>query len=156
MKKKILFIMLISACLLTFVGCGKKEEEKKEESYKIEFDGVNITPGETIDPSKFKKEYNKSEEPDCAFGGKGINYTFEELEVSTNENGRVYSVYIMDPNVGTTEGVYLGDEVSKVTKTYGDKEVKDNLLTYTKGNVEINFNIDRDIVEGIEYRYVGE
>ncbi len=154
MKKRLLLVLLISVGLLTLVGCGKKEETK--ESFEITFDGVNITPGETIDASIFKKEYHKSEEPDCAFGGKGINYTFDELEVSTNEAGKVYSVYIMDPNVGTKEGVYLGDEVSKVTKAYGDKEIKDNLLVYKKGHVEIDFNIDRDVVEGIEYRYVEE
>ena len=150
MKKKLLLVLLISACLLTIVGCGKKDE-KKEDSYKIEFAGVNITPGETLDLKKINKEYDKSEVPDCALGGKGLVYTFEELEISTNEENKIYSVYFIDPNMKTKEGIALGDEVSAVKKAYGDKEIKDGVLKYSKGKVEINFNISNDVVDSIEY-----
>ena len=150
MKKRLLFVLLISACLLTVVGCGKKEE-KKEDTYKIEFAGVNVTPGEKLDVKKINKDYDKSEVPDCAFGGKGIIYTFEEVEISTNEEGKIYSVYFISPNMKTTEGISLGDEVSAVKKAYGDKEIKDGVLKYSKGKVEIDFNISNDTVDSIEY-----
>ena len=154
MKKRLLFVLLISLGLLTLVGCGKNKES--ESGYSLTFDGVKIVPGETIDMSKFKKEYDTFEEPDCALGGKGYNYTFEELEISATEKGKVYSIYFIDPNLKTDEGIALGDSVSDVKKAYGDKDVKDNMLSYEKAKVELNFTIESDMVTGIEYRYTGE
>ena len=133
MKKKFFMGLLIVIGLLTIVGCGK---EKKEEAFSLTFDGVKLVPGETVDMSKFKKEYDTFEEPDCALGGKGYNYTFDELEISATEKGMIYSIYFIDPNLKTEEGIAKGDEVSKVKKAYGDKEVKDGMLTYEKGKVE--------------------
>jgi len=150
MKKSLLFILLVSVMLLT-IGCGK---DKKEEGYGLTFDGVKIVPGEKIDISKFKKEYEKSEVPDCALGGKGINYTFEELEISTNEEGIVYSIYVIDPNVKTDEGVYLGDEVKTVKEKYGNADLLSGIMTYSRGGVELTFVIDKDKVIGIEYNMI--
>ena len=147
MKKKLL-IVLISICLLTVCACGKKEEK---DSFKLEFAGVNIIPGEKLDISKIKKEYEKSEVPDCAFGGKGIVYTFEDLEISTNEEGLIYSVYFISPNMKTEEGISLGDEVSKLKEVYKEITEEDGLIKCKKDKVEIDFNINNDIVDGIEY-----
>ncbi len=148
MKKSLLCLVLISVLLLTVVGCKK---EKGVESYKIEFEGVNITPGEKLYLDKIKKDYDKSEVPDCAFGGKGIVYTFDDLEISTNEEGLIYSVYFISPNMKTEEGISLGDEGSKVKDTYDECNEDDEILKCSKGKVEIDFNISNDYIEGIEY-----
>ncbi len=147
MKKKLL-VVLISICLLTVCACGKKEEK---DLFKLNYSGVNIIPGEKLDISKIKKEYEKSEVPDCAFGGKGIVYTFEDLEISTNEEGLIYSVYFISPNMKTEEGISLGDEVSKVKEVYKEITEEDGLIKCKKDKVEIDFNINNDIVDGIEY-----
>ena len=147
MKKKLL-VVLISICLLTVCACGKKEEK---DLFKLNYSGVNIIPGEKLDISKIKKEYEKSEVPDCAFGGKGIVYTFEDLEISTNEEGLIYSVYFISPNMKTEEGISLGDEVSKLKEVYKEITEEDGLIKCKKDKVEIDFNINNDIVDGIEY-----
>ncbi len=151
MKKSVLFVLLISVLLLT-VGCGK--DNKKEEGYGLTFDGVKVVPGEKIDISKFKKEYETSEVPNCALGGKGVNYTFEELEISTSEDGTVYSIYVIDPNIKTDEGIYLGDTVETVKEKYGKADLLSGIITYKKGGVELTFVIDKDKVVGIEYNMI--
>lgn len=154
MKKRVLSLLLISVCLLTLIGCGKKEEEtNKEESIKIEYDGVNITPGEKLKIDKISKDYDKSEVPDCAFGGKGIIYTFDDLEISTNEDDLIYSVYFIDPNMKTLEGISLGDSFDSVKEKYKGTE-SDGVYKYSKGKVEIDFTINGDIVSSIEYLLV--
>ena len=122
MKKKLLFVLLISVCLLTVIGCGKKEEKK--ETFKVEFAGVDVTPGEKLDISKINKDYDKSEVPDCALGGKGIVYTFEEVEISTSEEGKIFSVYFIDPNMKTEEGISLGDDIRKLMEIKTSVKVK--------------------------------
>jgi len=156
MKKKLLFVLLISVCLLTVIGCGKKEE--KIETFKVEFAGVDVTPGEKLDISKINKDYDKSEVPDCALGGKGIVYTFEEVEISTSEEGKIFSVYFIDPNMKTEEGISLGDDISKVKEAYGNKDFSEGEdgLIYKKGNVEVSFVISDDKVYSIEYTLIVE
>ena len=153
MKKRLLLVLLISIGLLTIISCGKKEE-KKEEIYAITYDGVKLVPGEKVEMSKFTEEYEKAEEPNCALGGKGYTYTFEELEIATKEDGTLYSIYVFGPNVKTDEGIYIGDEVNKVKDVYGKAEVESGLITYKKGEVELSFVIDRDKVLGIEYKLI--
>ena len=149
MKKSLLLLLLVTGCLLTVIGC--KKEKDSIESFKIEFAGVNITPGEKLDLKKIKKDYDKAEVPDCAFGGTGLVYTFDDLEISTNEDGKIYSVYFISPNIKTEEGISLGDEVSKVKEAYEDYSEEKGLIKTTKGNVGIDFNINEDFVESIEY-----
>lgn len=154
MKKKLLLLLLISIGLLTIVSCGKKEEE----SFEIKYEGINITPGETLDISKFKNTYDKSEVPDCALGGKGIMYAFDDLEISTNDKNLIYSVYFLNPNYKTAEGIALGDSKDAVIKAYGDKASKSDNgdLLYQKGKVEISFIFDNDKVTSIEYTLIVE
>jgi len=154
MKKRILLVLLISIGLLTILSCGKKETE---ESFEIKFEGINVTPGETLDINKFKNTYDKSEVPDCALGGTGVMYTFDDLEISTNEKNLIYSVYFINPNFKTTEGIALGDSKDDVIKAYGEAASKgEDSLLYKKGKVEINFNFSNDKVESIEYTLIVE
>mgnify|MGYP002859535253 CR=1 FL=1 len=148
MKKCLLCLVLISITLLSIVGCKKESEV---EYYKISFEGSDITPGQKINLDKIKKGYDKSEVTDCAFGEKGIVYTFEDLEISTNEDGLIYSVYFISSNMKTTEGVSLGDEKSKINKNYSECVEDDETLKCSKGRVEIDFNINNDSISGIRY-----
>jgi len=154
MKKRLLLVLLISIGLLTIISCGKKEEE----SFKVMYEGNNITPGETLDISKFKNPYDKSEVPDCALGGTGIMYTFDDLEISTNEKNKIYSVYFINPNFKTEEGIALGDSKEDLLKAYEGIEVSkgEDTLVYKKGKVEINFVISDNKVYSIEYTLIVE
>ena len=154
MKKKTLLILILSIGLLCLVGCGK---EKKESAFKVEFKGADITPGATFDSKNIEADYNYSEVPDCAFGGKGIIYTYEDIEISMKEDKTIYSVYFVTPEVKTKEGLSISDEVAKVKKLYGEPDKNENnQMVYRRGNIELTININNDYVGGIEYLLVEE
>lgn len=148
MKKKSLLVLLLSVGLLLLVGCGKE----KEESFEVSLNEVNITPGTKLNADTINEEYDYSEVPDCAFGGKGIVYTFNDVEISTKEDGTIYSVYYLNANAKTKEGLSISDEVSRIKELYGDPDKNENnQMIYKKGKVQLVIDLSNNYVGGIEY-----
>ena len=154
MKKKIIVFSILVVSLFLLVGCGKKKEEEK---FEVTLNGVDVTPGVKFDEKKIDEEYSYSEVPDCAFGGKGIIYTYENVEISTKEDGTIYSVYFLNTNAKTKEGLSVSDDKAKVKELYGDpKKDENNQMIYRRGKVELTINISNSYVGGIEYILVEE
>ncbi len=154
MKKKLLFVLILGVSLLCLVGCGK---EKKESAFEVLLNGVDVTPGNKFNAQKIDEDYDYSEVPDCAFGGKGIIYTYKDIEISTKEDGTIYSVYFLNANAKTKEGLSVSDEVEKAKEIYGEPDREENnQLIYKKGKVELTINLGNSYVGGIEYILVEE
>ncbi len=64
----------------------------------------------------------------------------------------VYSIYFIDANITTTEGLALGDSRDDVLSLYGDDyEESGRALVYTKGNTQLSIILQDDVVISIEY-----
>ncbi len=177
--KKLTSVLLAVALLLTLAACGGNEtpeatntpettnntEEstapsestgKLEEIYGITYEGVKLVPGAAFDAAALPEASSVMEVPSCAFEGtdKAYNYGTFELTAYNEGNGEIiYSIYLLDPNVATDEGLYLGDTLSRAQELYGeDYERKDTQITYTAGNTMLILILQGDSIASIEYR----
>lgn len=171
MNKKIIYLivfLVIVVAIIAGVTLTKSKKEKGESmeanggaeaTFSIKYDNVEIVPGTEFKEDAISKEFTKSEIPSCAFDGIDKVYTYDNLEIivaSVNGKDTVYSVYFIDDEVETAEGVKITDTKDKMIEKYGSdyKEGLGNKYTYTKGNVELSFTIESDVVTGIEYALI--
>lgn len=136
------------------------EVSVEDQNFNVSYLGVDVTPGIPFDRNSIPEEGTYSEIPSCAFEGTDNVSTFSHVEITSAQiNGveSVYSVYFLDPEVQTQEGVMISDERAKVIEKYGhDYEEVGNKITYTKGQVQLSFIIENDLVTSIEYVLVVE
>lgn len=145
-------------------GMAEKEPEvsdqgksKKEEgAFSFLYNGVTLIPGEIFDRSVLGKYKEVSEVPNCALGGsdKVYNYKMFELTAYIEEDvERIDSIYFIDSNLPTTEGLRLGDTVDDMKSLYGENYVaEETAYTYTRGETLLIIITKNDIVVSIEYR----
>lgn len=127
--------------------------------FSFDFEGTALVPGAAFDAAAMPKEAaSVYTVPSCAIEGTDNVYNYEAFEVTAFDAGKgetIYSIYILDPNVTTDEGIALGDSASKVTETYGEDCVRDgNAMTYTRSNTQLIVIAENDSVVSIEYRLI--
>ena len=176
--KKLICILLAMALLLTVTACGtaaggqgsgdKDGNGDKDgastdptegvvaEGFSITFADVKLVPGAAFDAAALPAASSITEVPSCAFEGtdKAYNYDVFELTAYNEGNGEViYSIYLIDANTATDEGLYLGDDLARAEELYGTEYEKvDNQVTYTKGNTLLILILQGDSIISIEYR----
>ncbi len=159
MKKfsSLLFIVLL---MMIVVGCENNKSSKElddENVYSFQYEKMNILLGDTFTREKYGDELEYSETTTCAFEDMDRTYIYEHYAIDTytlNEEERILSIYFLDSNVTTTEGISLGDSLEKVEEVYGkDYQKNDNLYTYEKGKTNLKFIVENDVVTSIEYTY---
>ncbi|MBD5523969.1 MAG: hypothetical protein HDR04_06050 [Lachnospiraceae bacterium] len=120
------------------------------------YEGATLIPGELVDHSVLPECSDVAEVPSCAFDGNDNIYNFDVFELTAYLDGdeeRIYSVYFMDPNLPTTEGLCLGDTVDDMRSLYGEGyEEEGTAFTYTRGKTLLIIIAKNDIVVSIEYR----
>lgn len=135
---------------------NQEKPKEEERAFSFLYEGVALIPGEVFDPSVLKGYTEVSEVPSCAFDGSDnvYNYGVFELTAYIGEDGeRVYSIYFIDSNLPTTEGLCLGDTVEDMKSLYGeDYEAEGTAYTYTRGETLLIIIARNDIVVSIEYR----
>lgn len=133
-------------------------EIQTEEGYSFTLQGIKLVPGAVFDESKMPENYGKFEVPSCAIEGSDILYNYEVVEVTVFDAGEepvIYSIYLLDANTSTDEGLYLGDDVATVESIYGTDYKEDGTaMVYEKGNTQLRILIDNGAVFNIEYRMV--
>lgn len=134
-----------------------QENYKKEESvFRFEYEGATLVPGEFVDHSALPKYTDVAVVPSCAFGGNDNVYNFNLFELTTHVEGEeecIYSIYFLDPNLPTTEGLCLGDTVDDMKSLYGeDYEIEGAACIYKRGETSLFIITKNDIVVNIEYR----
>ncbi|MCM1541250.1 MAG: hypothetical protein NC121_08310 [Blautia sp.] len=135
----------------------EQESTGEEEGvFSFVYEGAVLVPGEPVDLSTLPKCSDVAEVPSCAFGGNDKVYNFGTFELTAyldEDEERVYSVYFIDPNLPTTEGLRLGDTVDDMKSLYGeDYEAEGTACTYTRGETLLIIITRNDVVVSIEYR----
>lgn len=134
------------------------EPIEDEEVFSFTYEGVELIPGAAFDPSQLPEADSVFEVPSCAIEGTDNVYGYPAFELTAYNDGTgevIYSIYLLDANTPTEEGLYVGDDFARVTEIYGTEyTANDTELTFTKGNTTLNLIVDGDTVVSIEYRMV--
>lgn len=134
---------------------AQKNRKEEEGVFCFEYKEAALIPGELADLSALPKYADVAEVPSCAFGGNDNVYNFEMFELTTyfdQDKERVYSIYFLDPNLPTTEGLCLGDTADDMKALYGDAyETKEDVYTYTRGETLLTIVTKNDVIISIEY-----
>ena len=137
-----------------------QESSVQETQYKLEVEGKDMTPSVVFTQETFGEPNQLSEIPSCAFEGTDKVYTYTSYEITTYQDGdqeRIYSVYFIDDQIATNEGVKIADNISAMTNAYGENyEQVGNQYTYVSGNVELAFIVENDVITSITYTLVTE
>lgn len=141
---------------------GKQEEQaveafsETESAFQFAYEGVTLTPGGDFDASALGDPLDRSTVPSCAFDGNDNVYNYGAFELTAYVDGdkeRIYSIYFIDSNLSTPEGLSLGDSVDDMKSFYGeDCVVEETSYTYTRGETSLIVIIQNDVVFSIEYR----
>jgi predicted small lipoprotein YifL len=132
------------------------EPAEEEGVFSFTFEGIELIPGAPFDPSALPEADSIFEVPSCAIEGTDNVYSYSTMELTAYDDGTgevIYSIYLLDADTPTTEGLYVGDDLARVEELYGaDYETNDTELTFTKGNTTLNLLMDGETVISIEYR----
>ncbi len=121
-----------------------------------------MTPGELFSKETIGlgDEESYSEIASCAFEGLDKTYTYPNYEITTfpdGEQDRIYTIYFLNEEMTTQEGVRVSDSMEKMVQTYGeDYKVQGNQYTYTKGKTNLEFIVENETITSIQYSYVTE
>ncbi|MDD2435370.1 MAG: hypothetical protein PHO63_03860 [Bacilli bacterium] len=158
--KKIVFPLVVLIMIVT--GCGGQtndinEKTNSENSIAFTYQGVDVTPGLEFKNSSIDEKFSYVELTSCAFEGNDKVYTYENIEIvvsQTKGKDTIYSVYFLNDQVATPEGVKIADDKSVMVETYGENyEQISNEYKYVEGNVVLSFIVENDVIISIEYRY---
>lgn len=184
--KKLIAILLAMMLVLSLAACGAEEEpnadlvitraaeednvtEAQPEAgepaasdvvFSFTADGVELIPGEAFDAAVLGEAASVYTVPSCAIEGTDNVYNYETFEVTAYDDGTgevIYSIYFLDPNLTTTEGLALGDDAAKVVELYGEAYAEEgSSYIYTGAGTQLHIILQNDLVTSIEYRMVTE
>ena len=167
--KKLIAIMLAALMLASLTACDGGDpvqttptttEALAEEGFCFTLSGVKLVPCADFDPTKLPEADSVYEVPSCAIEGTDNVYNYGTVEITAYDDGTgevIYSIYILDANTSTDEGLYLGDDLAMAESLYGTDYTRDgSQITYRKGNTLLVLLMEDDYVSSIELRMVTE
>lgn len=174
--KKLIALLLAALMLTALTACGtetannsdpsqqtdptqpQQTDPTQEDVFSIEYEGVELVPGAAFDPSQLPEADSVFEVPSCAIEGTDNVYSYPAFELTAYNDGTgevIYSIYLTDVNTATKEGLYVGDDLARVTELYGTDYVEnDTELIYTKGDTMLSLLLEGETVISIEYLMV--
>ncbi len=148
MKK--LGIIILSIILLT--GCGK---EVTNEVFSLNYNNLKINLNEEFTRTKFGDELEYSETENCAFEGIGKTYKYDHYEIATyteDNQEKIMSIYFLDSDIKTSEGLTIGDDITKMEELYGqDYKLENDVYIYEKSNTQLKIIAQNGTIISIEY-----
>ncbi len=179
MKKKLLAITFLAVGgAISLTGCGSDEEATTENNntaevsedtesdteesdskngYAFVVNGVEIYTDMDMDSIADSLGEAKSvyEAESCAGEGTSYIYSYGSYEIETYPDGEqnlIGFITLKDDTVATAEGIDLSSTRDDIINAYGDDyEESAGSLTYTNGNMKINFIFENDDIISIEY-----
>jgi len=126
------------------------------ETYSFPIGDVELVPGAAFDAAALPEPVSVYQVPSCAIQGTDNVYDYGAAEVTVFDDGKqpiIYSIYLVDANTPTPEGLYLGDPAAQVDKLYGmERTEKGTELVYQRGETLLVIILDNGTVASIEYR----
>ncbi len=159
MKKTINIFIAIFIIILLTTGCGenKNKESKENTTYTFSYNNKNLVLGEEFKKEEIGEPLDYSEVASCAFEGLDKTYTYEHFELTTfpdGEKDKIYSIYFLDNEITTNEGIKIGDTKEDLISKYGDNyQQEDNLYAYKIDKTSLKFIIEDNSIISIEYSY---
>lgn len=124
------------------------------------YEGVKLMPGQAFDDSILPEAESVTVVPSCALEGTDNLYNYGSFELTAMDDGYgedIYSIYFIDPNLTTPEGLALADDESKIVELYGeDYEQDGSSYVYTRESTMLVIITQDGVVTSIEYRLVTE
>ena len=121
------------------------------------FEGVELVPGQVFAADALPAPDSLYQVPSCAIEGTDNVYNYGTIEVTAFHDGTkevVYSVYIVDANTPTGEGLYIGDTLDMVISAYGEDYTREgSQITYRKGDTLLVIILDGEYVASIDFRW---
>lgn len=128
-----------------------------ETGFVFTFEGVELTPGQAFDAAALPEANSVYQVPSCAIEGTDNVYNYGTIEVTAFDDGNgevIYSVYIMDANTPTNEGLYIGDTLDHIVAAYGEDYTQEgNQITYQKGDTLLIIILGGEYVQSIDFRW---
>jgi len=98
------------------------------------------------------------EVPSCAFEGIDKMFYYDDFMITTYPDGDkdfILSITLTGENIKTPEGVGLGMSFEDMINAYGDDYDNNlELYSYTRGDIELAFLFENDILADINYYYL--
>ena len=136
------------------------EAESAAKVYSFTAEGVELIPGAAFDPSVLPNAASVYTVPSCAIEGTDNVYNYETFEVTAYDDGTgevIYSIYFVDPNLTTNEGLALGDSLDRVVEIYGDGyQQNGTAYDFCGESTMLSLIMQGDTVASIEYRMITE
>lgn len=130
------------------------------EYFSFTYEGVELIPGTLFDASVLPEPESTYEVPSCAIEGTDVVYNYGTFEITVFDDGTqgvIYSIYMIDANTPTDEGLYMGDGGDVVASIYGSDYTEDGTQwSYVKGETMLCVIFNNDCVVSIEFRMVTE
>ena len=179
--KKLICLLLSLVLLVSLAACGQKPadttpdtsnntenltekdeanapDNKTDEAFSFTLADVALIPGAGFVAGDLPAATSTFEVPSCALEGMDTVYSYDSVEVTVYDDGVnpiIYSIYLVDPNTATDEGLYLGDDRTQVETLYGtDYEEEGTELVYTKGSTQLRIILEDDLVVSVELRLI--
>lgn len=164
--KKIAILLLAVLMLMSLCACGADSapedttpQTKPLEGYAFVYKGVELMPGAEFDAAALPEPEYTYTAPNCAFDGNDTVYNYVDIEVAVYDDGKtavIQSVYIINPNLTTPEGLALDDDLAKVKQIYGeDYTVEGAEWQFAKGKMILGILTQDNFVASMEYRLAG-
>lgn len=134
------------------------QAQEKGEAFAFTFNNVLLVPGAAFDASKLPEATSTYTVPSCALEGTDNVYNYEAFEVTAFDEGKgefIYSIYLIDPNLTTPEGLALGDSLDKAVNLYGSAYTQeDSAYIYESAGTQLILILQDNSIISIEYRLV--
>ena len=134
--------------------------EAEATEYVFEGHGAKLVPGAAFDPSVLPEASSVTEVPSCAIEGTDNMYNYDTFEITAYDDGTgevIYSIYFIDPNLTTPEGLALGDDVARMEELYGTDYTQEGTACVYRGeSTMLSIIVQNDTVNSIEYRMIVE
>ena len=134
------------------------QAEAAKEEYCFVAEGVELIPGAAFDPAILPEAASLYTVPSCAIEGTDNVYNYESFEVTAYDDGTgevIYSIYIIDPNTTTPEGLALGDGLDRVLELYGEGyQLNGTAYDFYGTETMLSIIIQNEAVASIEYRMI--
>jgi len=129
------------------------------ETYSFPIGDVELVPGAAFDAAALPEPVSVYQVPSCAIEGMDNVYSYGSYEITAFSDGKsesVYSIFLMEPDVATPEGLALGDEMAKAANLYGEYKEEGTAWVFTRQNTQLWVIGQDGVVISIEIRLVTE